>query len=407
MPEDIGVWQHIERAAASLLEDFGFREIRIPVMERTEVFARSIGEDTDIVEKEMYTFADRKGELITLRPEATASIVRAYIQHKLYASDPVQKLYVIGPMFRRERPQKGRFRQFYQVNAEIFGVASPLADVELILLLSTLFARLGVEDVEAHINSLGCPACRPAYRQALSEFLADKDDALCADCRRRRVRNPLRVLDCKVPSCRQTVAAAPAILDFLCDECRRDFDTVQSFLATLGVPFTVDKRLVRGLDYYARTTFEMQTGSLGAQSAVAGGGRYDGLVKQLGGPDQPATGFAIGLDRLAEIVGSRQSPEHTRPALFVAALGEPCAQEAFLWVCRLNLAGVRAEMDFSGRSLKSQMKLADKRQAKHVLIFGEEELREKNVILRNMETKEQVLLPMEGLVEKVMDSIGR
>ena len=406
LPGDIQVWQHIEQTAASLLEDFGFSEIRIPVMERTEVFARSIGEDTDIVEKEMYTFADRKGELITLRPEATASIVRSYVQHKMYAADPVQKFYVIGPMFRRERPQKGRFRQFYQINAEIFGVASPLADVELIFLLHTLFVRLDVQDVAAHINSLGCPACRPAYRKALSDFLADKDKDLCSDCRRRRERNPLRVLDCKVPSCRETVATAPAIYDYLCADCRRDFDTVQSFLDKLGVPYRVDKRLVRGLDYYARTTFEMQTGSLGAQSAVAGGGRYDGLVKQLGGPDQPATGFAIGLDRLAEIVGSRKSIAPKKPALFVAALGEKCRSEAFVWLCRLNRQGIKAEMDLSGRSLKSQMKLADKRRADHVLIFGEDELQKKSVILRNMKTKEQSLLPMEGLVEKLVDEFG-
>ena len=407
LPDDIGVWQSIEQTAASLLHDFGYREIRIPIMERTEVFARSIGEDTDIVEKEMYTFADRKGELITLRPEATASIVRAYVQHKMYASDPVQKFYVIGPMFRRERPQKGRFRQFYQINAEIFGVASPLADVELILMLHTLFDRLGVDDVQAHINSLGCPACRPAYHQALSDFLADKDDALCSDCRRRRVRNPLRVLDCKVPACREAVANAPVILDFLCEECRQDFDTVQSFLDELGVPYQVDKRLVRGLDYYTRTTFEMQTGSLGAQSAVAGGGRYDALVKQLGGPEQPATGFAIGLDRLAEIVGSRQSVDPSHPTLFVAALGEKCRNQAFSWVCQLHLQGVRADMDFSDKSLKSQMKLADKRKAEHVLIFGEDEGRSKSVILRNMKTKQQDSLPIKGLIEKLVARLNR
>ena len=238
------------------------------------------------------------------------------------------------------------------------------------------------------------------------EFLADKDQALCSDCRRRRKRNPLRVLDCKVPSCRETVAKAPAILDFLCEDCRRDFDTVQSFLDKLAVPYQVDKRLVRGLDYYARTTFEMQTGSLGAQSAVAGGGRYDGLVKQLGGPDQPATGFAIGLDRLAEIVGSRHSLVPNKAALFVAALGEKCQNEAFLWLCRLNREGIRADMDFSDRSLKSQMKLADKRQVDYVLIFGDDERRNKHVILRNMQTKDQVQIPIEGLVEKLIEKIG-
>jgi histidyl-tRNA synthetase len=301
LPGEVELWQEIERVARQLFEDFGFKEIRIPIMEKTELFARSIGEDTDIVEKEMYTFADRKGDLITLRPEATASICRAYIQHKLYAKDPVQKFYVIGPMFRRERPQKGRYRQFYQINAEIFGVQSPLVDVQLIFLLIKLFTRLNVADLAAHINSLGCPKCRPDFRAALSEFLVDVNDKLCSNCIRRRDRNPLRVLDCKVPSCREALTDAPSIMDYLCDDCSKDFAEVKAKLEKLSIPFVVDKRLVRGLDYYARTTFEIQTQSLGAQSAVAGGGRYDGLVKELGGPDIPATGFAIGFDRLTEV----------------------------------------------------------------------------------------------------------
>jgi histidyl-tRNA synthetase len=407
LPGEIETWQVVEKTAASLFEDFGFKEIRIPIMERTEVFARSIGEDTDIVEKEMYTFPDRKGELITLRPEATASIVRSYIQHKMYASDPVQKFYTIGPMFRRERPQKGRYRQFYQINVEIFGVASPLADVELIFLLATLCSRLGIGDVKAHINSLGCPACRPDYRQALAKYLAEVDDKLCADCRRRRTRNPLRVLDCKVPSCRAAMADAPSILDYLCDDCRVDFDTVKGFLDKLKVAYVIDKRLVRGLDYYARTTFEMQTGSLGAQSAVAGGGRYDGLVKLLGGPDQPATGFAIGLDRLAEIVGSQQPAPVKKPPVYVAALGEKGQHEAFQWICRFGLEGINVEMDFGSRSLKAQMKRANRLGAAYVLIVGENELSQGSVILRNMATKEQVEIPIDDIVNKVKEIIQR
>jgi histidyl-tRNA synthetase len=401
LPGEIEVWQQIERTACALFEDFGFKEIRIPVMERTELFARSIGEDTDIVEKEMYTFPDRKGDLITLRPEATASVVRAYIQHRMYSVDSVQKFYTIGPMFRRERPQKGRYRQFYQINAEVFGVASPLIDVQLIFILMTLLKRLDVADVQAHINSLGCPECRPNYRLALAEFLVKLDDRLCADCRRRRERNPLRVLDCKVPSCREALTDAPSILDHLCNDCRQDFETVQTALDRLGIAYLTDKRLVRGLDYYTRTTFEIQTGALGAQSAVAGGGRYDGLVKMLDGPDTPATGFAIGLDRLAEIVGQKKTVAEKPPTLFAAVIGDEGQQQAFQWVSRWCDQGLRAEMDFGGRSLKSQMKRADKLGAAYVMIIGDNELSEGVVILRNMKTKEQVRIAVEEVVEKV------
>ncbi len=406
LPGEIEIWQQIESTACALFEDFGFKEIRIPVMERTELFARSIGEDTDIVEKEMYTFPDRKGDLITLRPEATASVVRAYIQHRMYSVDSVQKFYTIGPMFRRERPQKGRYRQFYQINAEVFGVASPLIDVQLIFILMTLLKRLDVTDVQAHINSLGCPECRPNYRLALAEFLVKLDDRLCADCRRRRERNPLRVLDCKVPSCREALTDAPSILDHLCSDCRQDFETVQTALGRLGIVYLTDKRLVRGLDYYTRTTFEIQTGALGAQSAVAGGGRYDGLVKMLDGPDTPATGFAIGLDRLAEIVGQKKTAAGKPPTLFAAALGDEGQQQAFQWVSRWCDQGLRAEMDFGGRSLKSQMKRADKLGAAYVMIIGDNELSEGVVILRNMKTKEQVRIAVEDVVKKVGEIIS-
>jgi histidyl-tRNA synthetase len=405
LPGEVELWQEIERIARDLLEDFGFREIRIPVMERTELFARSIGEDTDIVEKEMYTFPDRKGDLITLRPEATASIARAYIQHKLSAKDPVKKFYMIGPMFRRERPQKGRFRQFYQIDAEIFGVQSGLVDVQLIFLLVTLCARLNIKDVEAHINSLGCPKCRPQFKSALTEFLISVSDKLCSDCIRRRDRNPLRVLDCKVPSCREALTEAPSILEFLCDGCRTDFDEVMSSLNKLNVPYVIDKQLVRGLDYYTRTAFEIQTTSLGAQSAVAGGGRYDNLVKELGGPEIPATGFAIGFDRLTEIAGLNLSELIEKPDIFVAALGSKSRSLAFEWICVLGIEGVRAEMDFSDKSLKSQMKRADRLGTPYVLIVGENELKEGAAVLRNMATKEQVSISLENIVDNIKSQL--
>jgi histidyl-tRNA synthetase len=407
LPGEVEIWQEIERIARELLEDFGFKEIRIPVMERTELFARSIGEDTDIVEKEMYTFPDRKGDLITLRPEATASIARAYIQHKLFARDPVQKFYMIGPMFRRERPQKGRYRQFYQIDAEIFGVQSGLADAQLIFLLATLFARLNLADVNAHINSLGCPKCRPDFRKALTGYLVSVSDRLCSDCNRRRDRNPLRVLDCKVPACREALTEAPSIQDSLCDDCRIDFDTVMNSLGNLDVPYIVDNSLVRGLDYYTRTAFEIQTTSLGAQSAVAGGGRYDLLVRELGGPDIPATGFAIGFDRLAELVGSDAPDLAQKPDIFLAALGSESQTLAFGWVCALGKAGIRAEMDMSAKSLKSQMKRADRLGAANVLMVGENELQEGTAILRNMASKEQESIALDSLVENLIKKIRK
>jgi histidyl-tRNA synthetase len=402
LPGEVELWQRIETAARDLFECFNYREIRIPIMEKTELFARSIGEQTDIVEKEMYTFADRKGDLLTLRPEATASIVRAYIQHNLHAEDPMRKYYLVGPMFRRERPQKGRYRQFYQIDVEAFGIAAPYIDVQMIFMLHTLFNRLGVGDTQAQLNSLGCPQCRPAYRQALTAFLDKVQDQLCEDCRRRKDRNPLRVLDCKVPACRQAVADAPAIVDYLCPDCRQHFDTVTRSLEALQVPFVLNKRLVRGLDYYTRTAFEMQTGALGAQSAVAGGGRYDGLIEALGGPPTPAIGFAIGFDRLAEIVGQLQQPTASGIVLFIAALGPDAQEKAFAWLCELGRLGLSVEMDFADRSLKAQMKRADRLGAGHVLILGEAELQKGMAQLRDMATKAQQEIALDGLVETLV-----
>ncbi len=401
LPGDIELWQAIETTAVELFEDFNFNEIRLPILERADLFARSIGENTDIVEKEMYTFPDRKGELITLRPEATASVVRSYIQHKLYAVDPIQKFYTIGPMFRRERPQKGRYRQFYQINAEVFGIASPLIDAQMIYMLTTLFRRLNVTNLEVHLNSLGCPECRPRYKAALSEILAGCHGNLCDNCLRRSETNPLRVLDCKIPECRQALSDAPELLSFLCEDCGKHFETVIKELEKQNIPYVIDKRLVRGLDYYTRTTFEIQTSALGAQNAVAGGGRYDGLVKALGGPDQPAIGFAVGFDRLAEIVAGT-APQAASPIdLFMISLGEKSRTHMHEWCCAACTAGIRTEMDFSGRSLKSLMKRANKLNARFVLICGDQEMEDGNVILRNMQTSEQTMIPIPDLVQRL------
>lgn len=406
LPENAPLWQRIEKTAADLFRDFGFQEIRIPVLEKTELFARSIGEATDIVEKEMYTFPDRKGDKLTLRPEATASVVRAYIQNKLYAADPVRKLYTIGPMFRMERPQKGRYRQFYQINAEVFGIASPYIDAQLILMLNELFRRLGLTGLTAHINSLGCPACRPDFQAALKTYLTDRKEHLCSNCIRRMEKNPLRTLDCKVPECREALKNAPSTVDHLCRDCSDHFATVQSTLKKQSIDFMVDKTLVRGLDYYSKTAFEIQTTALGAQSAVAGGGRYDALVRELDGPEMPAIGFAIGFDRLAEIVEQLQGTgEPDSPDLFIVPLGDRAMELAYLWSTELALGGLKAETDFSGKSLKSLMKRADKLNAGHVLIVGDQELEDDAIILRNMQNREQILIKADQVVATVCSQL--
>jgi histidyl-tRNA synthetase len=405
LPENISIWQKIEKQAIQLFTDFGFEEIRIPVLEKTELFARSIGAATDIVEKEMYTFADRKGDLLTLRPEATAAVVRSYIQHKMYASDPIKKLFMLGPMFRRERPQKGRYRQFYQIDAEVFGIASPYIDSMLIYMLNELFSRLGLNELSAHINSLGCPECRPTFQAALQSLLETKRDMLCEDCIRRMDKNPLRILDCKVTNCREALKNAPSTIDHLCPDCKNHFDTVQKVLSRQNVDFVIDQSLVRGLDYYTRTAWEIQTTKLGAQSAIAGGGRYDGLVAELGGPPTPAIGFAIGCDRLVELIEQIEKPEKEPPDLFIVSLGEAAMEKAYIWYCELNMAGISTDMDFRGKSMKALMRRADKLNTGHVLIVGEDELKKDIVRLRNMSTKEQISLSTRTIVHELINVV--
>ncbi len=406
LPDEVELWKNIEQTAASLFENFGFRQIRVPVLEKTELFKRSIGEHTDIVEKEMYTFPGSKGELLTLRPEATASVVRSYIQQRLYAADPVQKLYTIGPMFRRERPQKGRYRQFHQINAEVFGIESPFIDAQLIYMLAVFFNRLRLEGLRVCLNSLGCSACRPAFREALREVLEENSSRLCSDCKRRKDTNPFRVLDCKVPGCREVVGKAPAMIDFLCENCSRHFESVKASLEVMGIDYVISPALVRGLDYYTRTAFEIQTEELGAQNAVAGGGRYDGLVEALGGPNQPAVGFAIGLDRLVDLVLAKRGSGLMPPDIYIAAIGDAARKKAFEWSCELAAAGVKTETDFSRRSLKALMKRADRVGAFHVLIVGDEELNRGSVLLRNMESREQTEIPVGSVAEGVRKKLA-
>lgn len=405
LPRETALWQWVEAEARAVFNAFGFREIRTPLLEKTELFSRSIGQDTDIVSKEMYTFADSKGVRLTMRPEATSSVVRAYIQNRLYQDNPVQKLYSIGPMFRHERPQKGRFRQFHQINAELFGDPGPVSDADIIIMAIHLFNKLGLDDVSLNINSLGCPDCRNVFRDKLRTYLSERSGPLCEDCRRRAEVNPLRVFDCKVESCREIVSDAPSILDFICDDCGRHFSLLKEYLDNSGIKYVINHRLVRGLDYYSRTTFEIQTDMLGAQNAVAGGGRYDGLIKQLEGPDHPAIGFGIGFERLIALIEDSVKKEYERPEIFMAGLGTDAEKRVFGWVAELRKSGILAEMEYGTKGLKAQMKRADRLGAKRVLIVGDDELASGKGILRDMDTKTQQDIGLDNLTEKLMKII--
>ena len=402
LPTESGKWRCVEEQARETFANFGVLEIRTPLLEKTELFQRGIGSATDIVEKEMYTFLDRGDESLTLRPEATASVIRAYVEHSLYAADPVAKLFTIGPMFRRERPQKGRFRQFHQINVEYLGLDDPRADGELILLLTHFLQKVGLKDLGLEINSLGCPACRPPYREAILQFLAGKETGLCEDCRRRLHTNPLRVLDCKVEGCRELVTGAPGLGDFLCTPCTDHQAKVLSMLTNFGLAYRINPQLVRGLDYYTRTAFEVTTESLGAQKAIAGGGRYDGLVAELGGPNIAGIGFAIGVERLLALLPPEGEPLPQRPHLFLVALGTAAGEAAFNLGNRLRRQGLAVEMDYTGKSLKSQMKRADKFGCRYALILGEKEISERKAELRDMTLSTQSTVAFDNLEETLL-----
>jgi len=409
-PGEVEIWQSVEAEARRVFSAYNFSEIRIPIVEKTELFSRSIGETTDIVEKEMYTFEDRDsrgGEStdvtkLTLRPEGTAGVVRAYVESEMYKIEPVRKLYYMGPMFRRERPQKGRMRQFHQVGAEALGRGDPLIAAEILLLLSDFFTAVGLTEPSLQINSLGDAACRPGYRETLLAFLRQRTHLLCANCRRRMERNPLRVLDCKEPGCIEATKDAPSILDSLCAPCGEHFATVQRLLRETGVPFTLNPRMVRGLDYYCRTTFEWTTTQLGSQSAVAAGGRYDGLVQELGGPAIAGVGFAMGIERLTMLLRLQERAAAEGPALFVVWVGERARDWAFPIVHRLRQKGIAVEMEGETRSLKSQMRRADKMNAVSVLIVGDNELTSGKALLRDMATKQQEEIAMDGIEAELL-----
>jgi histidyl-tRNA synthetase len=396
--------ERVLELAGEILTLHGYRRISTPIFENTELFKRSIGEDTDIVTKEMYTFDDHGGESLTLRPEGTAPVIRAYLERGLFSQGLPQKLFYFGPMFRRERPQAGRFRQFNQIGAEAIGSSDPLIDAEIISISAALFQRLGLERYSLALNSVGCRRCRPGYREVLTEYLEEIAPSLCEQCRKRAKANPMRVFDCKEETCRESLSDAPAIADHICPECRDHFAEVVAGLELLKVPFEVDLRLVRGLDYYTKTAFEFQFEGLGAQNAVSAGGRYDYLAEELGGPPTPGVGFSMGVERLMislDAEGRGIFEELNQPSVFIAGVEGVDRSRLFSILKEIREAGIRADGDFLGRSLKAQMKQADRLGAKLALIIGGEELERGEVALRDLGRSEQWNVPVGDTVSEV------
>jgi len=407
LPEESYQWLYLENEVRKIFERFNFLEIRTPVFEETELFARGVGETTDIVQKEMYTFEDRGGKSMTLRPEMTASVVRAYIQHSLWNKGSVQKFSYISPMFRQERPQQGRLRQFHQFGVEVLGTPNPLADVEVIALAMEIFTHLGLTELTLKINSVGCPKCRPKYKDALRSALKDVKDQLCSDCQVRYETNPLRILDCKKPTCRELTKDVPGIEDYLCEECRAHFNQVKAGLDALSISYEVDKRLVRGLDYYTRTAFEMVSTELGSQDAVCGGGRYDRLVAELGGPDLPGVGFAAGMERLLAIMKTKGlflgNPPH--PDVYFVSLGEHARIPVLKLAHALRRQGVACELDLTGKSMKAQMREANRLNATFAVIVGEDELEKEKAQVKNLKESRQEEVPFDQLFTVIQKAL--
>ena len=394
LPEETVIWHKMEEIIRDCTENAGFREIRIPTFELSGVYKRGVGQTTDIVQKEMFTLSDRGDNTeMCLRPEGTAGVVRSVIENGLYNEAMPLKLYYIGPFFRYEKPQAGRSREFYQFGVEMFGAESAYADASVIALASKVLHKIGV-GTSLHINSIGCPKCRPLYRQALVDYFEGKKDELCPTCRERLKTNPLRILDCKSPICSEIAAGAPKTIDYLCEDCGAHFDALQQSLTALEIPYTVDPKIVRGLDYYVRTVFEFISEDIGAQSTVCGGGRYDGLVEQLDGPKLCGIGFGMGLTRLALALktlaaeGKTELPVNASPVLYIAPMGEKAAVYALAAVEKLRHKGIYAECDIASRSLKAQMKYADKIGAEYVLVVGDNELESGKALLKNMRDKD-------------------
>jgi histidyl-tRNA synthetase len=406
LPDEINRWQFLEDQARDVFSLYGFREIRTPIFESTELFQRGIGAGTDIVAKEMYTFLDRKGRSLTLRPENTAPAARAYIEHQMHRRSEIERLYYVGPMFRYERPQKGRLRQFSQIGVEVFGSDHPMIDAETLHMLVLYLERIGIRPISVTLNSVGCESCRPRYREILRGYLQPHRDQMCSDCRRRIEVNPLRCFDCKVDADRELLARADTIQDHLCDACRDHFAAVKGHLDRLSVPFNLDPRLVRGLDYYCRTTFEVSLAGLGAQNALLGGGRYDGLVKSLGGPPVPAFGFAVGEDRLVLSLPENADIPESSPDVYMISLGEKALQHAPAMAARLRSGRRRVVLDpMPGKSLRSQMRKANDLGARFVLILGEQEIASGRYTLKRMSDGAQVEIDETGMAAQLEEMI--
>lgn len=405
LPDQAGSFRKIFEISRVLFERSGYREINTPMFEETELFARSVGAETDIVQKEMYVFKDRGGRNFALRPEGTAAVIRAYLQHGLHGKLDIQKLYYMGPMFRYDRPAAGRYRQFHQVGIEAVGNISPFLDVECISILRNLASHLGISDTEIRLNSVGCRKCRPAYILTLKDFLSPNLDAMCSDCNTRYVSNPLRVLDCKKEGCRESLSGTPEIQDHLCEECSPHFDDVKDIMDSNNIPYTLDPFLVRGLDYYTKTAFELFDRSLGPQSSLGGGGRYDDLVEILGGSPTPAVGFSAGIERLVLVTEAREkeaaekSGVKTRERLvdvFLISTDDETKKAAFEAMLGLRNS-FRVDMDVTGKSVKAQFRKADKAGARVVVIFGSEEMKSGSVKVKDMENGDEVLVPIDGI----------
>ncbi|GGG19912.1 histidine--tRNA ligase [Paenibacillus abyssi] len=405
LPQQVEAWQIVEEKARDICRRFNFREIRTPMFEATELYQRGVGETTDIVEKEMYTFTDRGGRSVTLRPEGTAGAVRAYVENKIYGEPDVSKLYYIGPMFRYERQQAGRYRQFHQFGVEALGAVDPALDAEVIALGYTFYTEVGLKGVRVEINSVGTPEVRSIFRERLLAFLMPKRELLCKDCQSRIERNPLRVLDCKVDQAH--FEGAPSILDSLDEECATHFEKLQSHLTGMGIPFSINPRLVRGLDYYTHTAFEYKAEGIGAIDTIGGGGRYNGLVADIGGPDQPGVGLGIGLERTIMLLQHQEAGQQSRGRLdvYLVGLGEAADQEVTKLLHGLRLRGISGERDYQGRKMKAQMKSADRLNVRFTAILGEDELAKGEIALKDMTTGQQRMVPLEQLADEFLNHL--
>lgn len=404
MPDQIYKWHFVEAAFAEICKKYGFKEIRTPIFEHTELFARGVGDTTDIVEKQMYTFSDYAGRSITLKPEGTAGAARAFIEHKIFADVQPTKMYYQIPCFRYEKPQSGRLREFHQFGIEIFGASNMLADMEVIALAYEFLTQMNILDAELRINSVGCPQCRPVHREALKEFLVEKYDRLCDTCKGRYEKNPMRILDCKSPVCQELVIGAPMMLDYLCEECEGAFTQLKENLTAAAIPFTVDPGIVRGLDYYTKTAFEFVSNKIGAQGTVCGGGRYDNLIEELEGPPTPGVGFGLGIERLLLVMEASGS-EIPKPAgvdIFIAVMGEKAKAKGISLLRELRAAGLHAEMDLMSRNLKGQFKYADRLQARYTAVIGDDELAAGKVTVKEMATSQQTLVDIDKLAEIIV-----